>query len=130
MYTAYWKLNARPFDNGCDPQFYYPSESHQVTLLKLRYALDHPRGAALLAGVAGLGKSLLAQTLLADLPESFGPLIYVKFPQMSPPQLSGADRGRTDRQKHGRRHGGSQRARDPANVEQERAGGPPRGDRH
>ena len=87
MYTAYWKLNARPFDNGCDPQFYYPSESHQVTLLKLRYALDHPRGAALLAGVAGLGKSLLAQTLLADLPESFGPLVYVKFPQMSPPQL-------------------------------------------
>ena len=87
MYTAYWKLNARPFDNGCDPQFYYPSESHQVTLLKLRYALDHPRGAALLAGVAGLGKSLLVQTLLADLPESFGPLIYVKFPQMSPPQL-------------------------------------------
>jgi type II secretory pathway predicted ATPase ExeA len=87
MYTAYWKLNARPFDNGCDPQFYYPSESHQVTLLKLRYALDHPRGAALLAGAAGLGKSLLAQTLLADLPESFGPLIHVKFPQMSPPQL-------------------------------------------
>jgi general secretion pathway protein A len=87
MYTAYWKLNARPFDNGCDPQFYYPSESHQVTLLKLRYALDHSRGAALLAGAAGLGKSLLAQTLLADLPDSFGPLIYVKFPQMSPPQL-------------------------------------------
>ncbi|MCU0871154.1 MAG: AAA family ATPase [Pirellulaceae bacterium] len=87
MYTAYWKLNARPFDNGCDPQFYYPSESHQVTLLKLRYALDHPRGAALLAGAAGLGKSLLAQTLLADLPESFGPLIHLKFPQMSPPQL-------------------------------------------
>ncbi len=87
MYTAYWKLTARPFDNGCDPQFYYPSESHQVTLLKLRYALDHPRGAALLTGVAGLGKSLLVETLLAGLPESFGPIIYVKFPQMSPPQL-------------------------------------------
>jgi general secretion pathway protein A len=87
MYTAYWKLNARPFDNGCDPQFYYPGESHQVALLKLRYSLDHPRGAALLAGAAGLGKSLLVQTLLADLPESFGPLVYVKFPQLSPPQL-------------------------------------------
>jgi general secretion pathway protein A len=87
MYTAYWKLNARPFDNGHDPQFYYPSESHQVTLLKLRYALDHPRGAALLAGVAGLGKSLLAEMLLRDLPESFGPLVQIRFPQMSPPQL-------------------------------------------
>lgn len=87
MYTAYWNLTGRPFDNGCEPPFYYPSESHQVTLLKLRYALDHPRGAALLTGVAGLGKSLLAQTLLADLPDSFGPMIYVQFPQMSPTQL-------------------------------------------
>lgn len=87
MYTTYWKLNARPFDNGCDPPFYYPGETHQVTLLKLRYALDHPCGAALLAGAPGLGKSLLAATLLDDLPESFGPRVMVKFPQMPPPQL-------------------------------------------
>jgi general secretion pathway protein A len=87
MYTTYWKLSARPFDNRCDPQFYYPGETHQVTLLKLRYALDHPRGAALLAGAAGLGKSLLVATLLDDLPESFGPRVMVKFPQMPPPQL-------------------------------------------
>jgi general secretion pathway protein A len=87
MYTAFWKLNARPFDNDCDARFYYPGECHQVSLLKLRYALDHPRGAALLAGVAGVGKSLLAQTLLQDLPESFGPLVWVKFPQMSPAEL-------------------------------------------
>ena len=87
MYTAYWKLNARPFDNRCDPPFLYPGEMHQVTLLKLRYALDHARGAALLAGAAGLGKSLLAETLLRDLPDSFGPRLMVKFPQMTPPQL-------------------------------------------
>ncbi len=41
----------------------------------------------MLAGVAGVGKSLLAQTLLQDLPESFGPLVWVKFPQMSPAEL-------------------------------------------
>lgn len=87
MYTAYWKLNARPFDNDCDPRFYYPGECHQVSLLKLRYALEHSRGAALLAGAAGVGKSLLAEILLQDLPESFGPLVYVRFPQMSPAEL-------------------------------------------
>lgn len=87
MYTAYWKLSARPFDNGGAPKFYYPGEAYQVTQLKLRYALDHPQGAALLAGAAGLGKSLLVQTLLAELPDSFGPTVYVRFPQMSPPQL-------------------------------------------
>ncbi len=87
MYTTYWKLDSRPFDNDHDPRFYYPGESHQVSLLKLRYALEHPRGAALLAGVSGVGKSLLVQTLLQDLPESYGPLVTVKFPQMSPPEL-------------------------------------------
>lgn len=87
MYTSYWKLNARPFDNDCDPRFYYPGQCHQVSLLKLRYALEHPRGAALLTGLAGVGKSLLARTLVQDLPESFGPLVFVKFPQMSPPEL-------------------------------------------
>jgi general secretion pathway protein A len=87
MYTAYWKLTARPFDNSADPKFYYPGEAYQVTRLKLRYALEHPQGAALLAGAAGLGKSLLVQTLLAELPDSFGPTVNVRFPQMSPPQL-------------------------------------------
>jgi len=87
MYTAFWKLNARPFDLGYEARFYYPGECHQVSLLKLRYALDHPCGAALLAGVAGGGKSLLAQTLLQNLPDSFGPLVYVNFPQMSPAEL-------------------------------------------
>ena len=87
MYTAYWKLDARPFENDDDRRFYYPSQGHQVSLLKLRYALEHPRGAALLAGIAGVGKSLLARTLLQDLPESFGPLVSVNFPQMSPAEL-------------------------------------------
>ena len=40
MYTDFWKLNARPFDNDCDARFYYPGECHQVSLLKLRYALE------------------------------------------------------------------------------------------
>lgn len=87
MYTSYWKLNLRPFDHAWDPRFYYPSEAHQVTLLKLRYALDHPRGAALLAGAAGLGKSLLVLTLLDALPDCFGPRVIVRFPQMPPSQL-------------------------------------------
>lgn len=87
MYTAYWKLDARPFDNDDQRRFYFPGQGHQVALLKLRYALEHARGAALLAGVAGVGKSLVTRTLLQDLPKSFGPLVSVNFPQMSPSEL-------------------------------------------
>jgi len=87
MYTEYWKLGSRPFDSSTDSRFYYPSETHQATLLKLRYAVENRRGAALLAGASGLGKTLLVQSLFDELPEAYGPLVHLKFPQMSPVQL-------------------------------------------
>ncbi|MCY2993525.1 MAG: AAA family ATPase, partial [Planctomycetota bacterium] len=87
MYTTYWKLNVRPFDSSFDRRFYYPSEAHQATLLKLRYAIENRRGAALLAGASGLGKTLLVHALHEDLPEEYGPLVHVRFAQMAPTEL-------------------------------------------
>jgi len=87
MYTAYWKLHERPFDDGAEARFYYPSEAHQAALLKLRYAAEHRCGAALVAGAPGLGKTRLVETLLRELPERYGPRVHLKFPQMPPAQL-------------------------------------------
>ena len=87
MYTTYWKLNSRPFDNSTAPRFYYPSETHQATLLKLRYAVENRRGAALMAGASGLGKTLLVQSLFDELSDEYRPFVHVKFPQMPPAQL-------------------------------------------
>ena len=63
MYESYWKLNQKPFENCSDPRFYYPGESHQAALLKLRYAIENRRGGALLAGPCGSGKTLLVGML-------------------------------------------------------------------
>jgi type II secretory pathway predicted ATPase ExeA len=87
MYENHWQLAARPFDHSADARFYYPGESQQGALLKLRYALENRRGAALLAGAAGLGKTLLAQTLSRQLGESLSPRVHLVFPQMPPGQL-------------------------------------------
>lgn len=87
MYEIHWQLAARPFDHSADARFYYPGESQQGALLKLRYALENRRGAALLAGAAGLGKTLLAQTLTRQLGESLSPRVHLVFPQMPPGQL-------------------------------------------
>ena len=87
MYQAYWKLDRKPFNNSKSTDFYYPSEAHQGAALKLRYCIENRRGAAVLAGAAGLGKSLLIDTLFRQLPEPFSPLVNVVFPQMPSEQL-------------------------------------------
>jgi general secretion pathway protein A len=87
MYEAYWKLERKPFNNSKTADFYYPSEAHQGAVLKLRYTIENRRGGAVLAGAAGLGKTSLINTLLDQMPESYGPLIHVVFPQMPADQL-------------------------------------------
>ena len=83
MYNAYWQLHTRPFDNCIDSRFYYPSEVHQGALLKLRYVVENERGAAVLAGPAGSGKTLVVNSLKRQLPENYSPFVQVVFPQMT-----------------------------------------------
>jgi general secretion pathway protein A len=83
MYEAYWQLTQKPFENTTDPKFYYPAESHQAALLKLRYAVESHCSGALLAGGAGLGKTLVIDMLRGMLDASFSPFVRMVFPQMS-----------------------------------------------
>ncbi len=83
MYLDYWQLDAKPFEPGGDARFRYPSESHQAALRKLRYAIDSGRAAALVAGSAGVGKTLLVQMLREQLGPKYQPLVRVVFPQMT-----------------------------------------------
>ncbi len=87
MYEAYWQLTEKPFENGWDRRFYYPSETHQGALLKLRYGAENHRGAVVLSGAAGLGKSILVQSLREQLPEDFSPFVHLVFPQLPCDQL-------------------------------------------
>lgn len=87
MYESYWHLNQKPFENSADPRFYWPGESHQAALLKLRYAIENRRGGALLAGGSGTGKTLLAGMLRQTLGEQFTPFVHLVFPQMSTAEL-------------------------------------------
>jgi general secretion pathway protein A len=87
MYESYWQLERKPFENFSDPEFYFPGESHQAALLKLRYAIESRRGGALLAGASGLGKTLIVNMLQSVVGESFGPFVHLVFPQMPADQL-------------------------------------------
>ena len=87
MHEAYWQLAEKPFENGWDRRFYYPSEPHQGALLKLRYGVENHRGAVVLAAAAGLGKSILTQSLREQLPDDFSPFVHLVFPQLPCDQL-------------------------------------------
>lgn len=83
MYEDYWQLNSKPFEPVDDPAHFFTSEAHQGALLKLKYAVEQRRAAAVLAGPSGVGKTLLAQQLASELNEEVSPVVRVVFPQMS-----------------------------------------------
>jgi type II secretory pathway predicted ATPase ExeA len=87
MYESYWQLDSRPFEHTLDARFHYAAESQRGAMLKLRYVLENRRGAAVLAGESGLGKTFIAQQLLAALDDKFTPQIHLVFPQMPVDQL-------------------------------------------
>jgi type II secretory pathway predicted ATPase ExeA len=87
MYEAYWGLQRKPFENTSNADFYYPGNSHQAALLKLRYAIENCRQAAVLVGAPGLGKSLVVQSLFRSLPERFQPRVHLVFPQLPAAEL-------------------------------------------
>jgi len=89
MYASYWKLREKPFENRSDPRFYYPAESHQAALLKLRYAIENCRGGTVLAGPCGSGKTLLVEMLRTMLGPLFTPVTHLVFPQMTGAEMLG-----------------------------------------
>lgn len=87
MYEKHWGLQKPPFgmDRGTDS--YFASGSHQSALLKLRFLVDHRRGAGLLVGASGVGKTRLLQALLPESDSQASSVVKVVYPLMSPLEL-------------------------------------------
>jgi general secretion pathway protein A len=83
MYLDYWQLDAKPFEPGYDARMQVPAAAQQAALHKLRYAIENGRSAGLVAGVSGVGKTLLIEALRQQLGETYQPFVRVVFPQMS-----------------------------------------------
>lgn len=87
MYESYWQLQSKPFESGADRRFYYPGESQQAALLKLRYAIESRHCGAILAGPSGVGKTLAVEMLKSMLGECFSPQVHLVFPQLAVAEL-------------------------------------------
>ncbi len=69
MYEEYWGLRTASFQNVPDPTFFFLSGQHREALARLLYAVKHNKGAALLVGDVGCGKTTLSRTLILQLAE-------------------------------------------------------------
>jgi general secretion pathway protein A len=83
MYLDFWQLASQPFEAIGEHAALFPCDAHVGALMKLRYAIENQRGAAVLAGPAGSGKTLLSRLLEAQLDARFTPFVRLVFPQMS-----------------------------------------------
>jgi len=83
MYESYWGFSQKPFENTPDPQFLYLSEEHEEALSRLFYAVSEGKGCAMLTGIFGCGKTLLAQALLEQLDQDIYTVAIINNPVMS-----------------------------------------------
>ncbi len=67
MYTAYWGLTEKPFENTPDPKFIYYSQKHEEAMARMLYVVREHKGAALLTGEYGCGKTLLSRVIRKEL---------------------------------------------------------------
>lgn len=87
MYEKYWKLREKPFENTPDPRFLYNSPQHEEGLNRLLYVVKEGKGAGLLTGIYGCGKTLLARALMKELENSVYKTAIISNPRLDDLEL-------------------------------------------
>ncbi|MBI4633942.1 MAG: AAA family ATPase [Deltaproteobacteria bacterium] len=84
MYLEYWGLQKFPFENAPDPEFMYYSSEHEEALIRLIYAVKRNKGAVLLSGEIGCGKTMLSRVFIQQLPEAEFDIGLMTNPSLEP----------------------------------------------
>ncbi len=87
MYEAFWGLSEPPFSLTPDPRFLFLSRGHEDALMMLHYAVTRNKGAAMLAGPIGLGKTTISRKLLELLDPVRNRVVLVVNPILTPVQI-------------------------------------------
>ncbi len=84
MYENYWGLKEKPFENTPDPRFLYYSQQHKEALARLLYVVREHKGAALITGEYGSGKTLLSRVLWHELQQEHKyKAVFILNPRLS-----------------------------------------------
>ncbi|GEM_PF-507545 len=87
MYLSYWGLSEKPFENTSDPRFLYNSNQHYQAFAKLMYVITERKGAGMLTGSFGCGKTVIGRAILKELDKNNYRSAYVTNPQLTEMEL-------------------------------------------
>lgn len=88
MYESYWKLKEKPFENTPDPRFMYYSKKHEEALTRLLYGIKEEKGAVMLTGEYGSGKTVLSRIVIDNLANNKNyEIAIITHPQLTPVQF-------------------------------------------
>jgi general secretion pathway protein A len=87
MYTDYWHLNEKPFELTPDPRYVYYSKQIEDALLRLIYTVQDRKGAMLLTGMYGCGKTVLSRVFLNELVGTKFEVALITNPRLSGNEL-------------------------------------------
>lgn len=87
MYLEHWGLSDFPFENVANPQYYYESDTHKMLCEDLLDAILRRKGAIVLTGEIGCGKSTISQRILLDLPEDRFDIALITYSRLTPIEM-------------------------------------------
>jgi len=65
MHEGYWGFLEPPFSQTPDPRFFHMGEAHHDAIMMLHYGISRNKGAVLVSGSVGLGKTMLCHKLMS-----------------------------------------------------------------
>ena len=84
MYLEHWGLETFPYEIVPDLKFIYSSGHWREAMTRLVYAVQRRKGAALLTGDVGCGKTTLSRALIRDLPQKDYHVGLITNPMLEP----------------------------------------------
>jgi general secretion pathway protein A len=84
MYLEHWEMSILPFENTPNPTFFYPSPMHKEALERLNYAVVHGKGAAMIVGGIGCGKTTISHALINRLRKDRYRVVAMTNPAFEP----------------------------------------------
>jgi len=87
MYTEHWGLKEKPFELTPDPRYVFYSREVEEALIRLFYTVRDLKGAMLLTGIYGCGKTVLSRVFLNELIGSKYEVALITNPRLNATEL-------------------------------------------